>query len=135
LKFLHQIGRSDFLEEESIDMLFSQNILFVKFEVFFLLFQPKLLSQFPHVLDNHVNDVRNEGQADEDHKGVAHFVLLHSIQDKVGERKQMITNNQNHEFVDYFHSSFDSVSVWINVDDKDDVETGEQGIELDLNGG
>lgn len=59
--------------------------------------------------------------------------MLHAIQDKVGEREQMVTNNQNHKFVEDFHSSFDSVSVWINVDDEDDVETGEQGIELDLN--
>jgi hypothetical protein len=67
VEFLHQIGRSDFLEEESIDMLLSENVLLVDFEVFFLLLQPKLLSEFPNVLDNHVNDVRNEGQADEDH--------------------------------------------------------------------
>jgi hypothetical protein len=46
----------------------------------------------------------------------------------------MITNNQNHEFVEDLHSSFDSVSVWIYVDDKDEVETREEGIELDLNG-
>jgi len=52
---------------------------------------------------------------------------------KIGESEQMVANNQDDKLVEYFNNSFYKINMWIDIDDKDNVKTGEQRIELDLN--